>query len=63
MAHFAKGKLIKSWGQWSEEEEEEYEGRCKWEDVSAAIEFSAGYNGDGGGFCPVKGRESLRECV
>ena len=47
MAHFTKGAQIKAWGQWSEEEE--YEGRGKWEDVSAAIYFAAGHNGDGGG--------------
>ena len=46
VAHFTKGTRIKAWGQWSEEEEE---GRGNWEDISAAIEFAAGHNGDGGG--------------
>ena len=58
MAHFTKGTRIKAWGQWSEDEEEEDEGRDKWEYVSAAIEFAAGHNGDGGGGYPVEGRES-----
>ena len=58
MAHFTKGTQIKAWGQWSEEEEEEDEGRVKWEDVSAAIEFAAGNNRDGEGGVPVEGRES-----
>ena len=59
VAHFTKGARIKAWGHWQEEEDEEdNEGRGKWEDVSAAIEFSAGYNGDGGGGGPVEGRES-----
>ena len=49
VTHFTKGTRIKVWGQWSEEEEGEYEGRGKWEDVRYAIEFSAGRNGDGGG--------------
>ena len=53
MADFTKGKRIKAWIQWSEEEEEDDEGRGKWEDVSAGIEFSAGHNGDGGGGGPV----------
>ena len=56
VAHFTKGTRIKAWGQWSEEEEEE--GRGKWEDVSAAIDFSAGHNGDGGDGVPVEDRES-----
>ena len=43
VAHFTKETRIKSRGQWSEEEEED-EGRGKWEDVSAAIEFSVGHN-------------------
>ena len=47
----------------SEEEEKEDEGRGKWEDVSAAIEFDAGHNEDGGGGGPVEGIESSRECV
>ena len=51
--HFTKGTRIKAWGQWSEEEEGEDEGRGKWEDVSSAIEFSLGRNGD---------RERLRPC-
>ena len=47
VAHFTKETRIKSWGQWSEEEEEEEEeGRGKWENVRAAIEFSAGHNGE-----------------
>ena len=50
VAHFMKGTWIKAWGQWSEEEDE---GRGNWEDVSAAIEFSEGHNGDGGGGGPV----------
>ena len=59
VAHFTKGTQIKAWGQWSEdEEEEEDEGRGKWEDVSAAIEFSAGNNRDGGGGGPVEGIKS-----
>ena len=58
MAHFTKGTRIKAWDQWSEEEEKEDEVRGNWEDVSAAIEFSAGHNGDGGGGGPVEGRES-----
>ena len=29
MAHFTKGKRIKAWGQWSEEDEEEDEGSGK----------------------------------
>ena len=58
MAHFTKRTRIKAWGQWSEEEEEEDEWRGKWEDVSAAIEFAAGHNGDWGGGGPVEGRES-----
>ena len=33
------------------------EERGKWEKVSAAIEFSAGHNGDGGGGGPVEGGE------
>ena len=56
VAHFTKGTQIKAWGQCSEEEEEQVRG--KWEDVSAAIEFSAGHNGDGGVGGPVEGRES-----
>ena len=52
VAHFTKGTQIKAWGQWSEEEEEEDEGRVKWEDVSAA----AGNNGDGGCGGPIGGR-------
>ena len=55
MSHFTKGARIKEWGQWSEEEDE---GRGEWEDVSAAIDFSAGHNGDGGGGCPVEFIES-----
>ena len=55
MANFTKGKWIKAWGPWSEEEEEEDEGRGKWEYVSAAIEFSAGHNGDRGDGGPVEG--------
>ena len=59
MAHFKKGTRIKAGGQWSEEEEEEEdEGRGKWEDVSAAVDFAAGHNGDGGGGGRVEGRES-----
>ena len=53
---FMKGERIKAWGQWSEEEEDE--GRGKWEDVSATIEFAVGHNVDGGGGGPVEGRES-----
>ena len=49
MANFTKGTRIKAWGWWSEEEEEEDEERGRWEDVSSAIEFAAGHNGDGGG--------------
>ena len=37
----------------SDKKEEEDEGRGKWEDVSAAIEFSTGHNEDGGGGGPV----------
>ena len=58
MAHFTKGTRIKAWGQWSEDEEEEDEGRDKWEYASAAIEFDAGNNADRGGGYPVDGRES-----
>ena len=58
MAHFTKGTRIKASGQWSEEGEEEGEGRDKWEDVSATIEFATGRNGDGGGGGPVEGRKS-----
>ena len=58
MAHFTKGTRIKAWGQRSEDEDEDKEGRGKWEDISDAIEFSAGHNGDGGGGGPVEGRES-----
>ena len=58
VTHFTKGKRIKAWGQWSDEEEEEDEGRGKWEDVSATIDFSAGHNGDGGGGFPIEVRES-----
>ena len=56
VAHFTKGTRIKAWGQWSEMEEDE--GRGKWEDVSDAIEFTTGHNGDGGGGGPVEGRDS-----
>ena len=64
MAHFTKGTRIKAWGQWSEEEDEEEEGRGKWEDVSAAIEFDAGHNGDGGGWRTCRRhRELERVCV
>ena len=56
VSHFTKGTRIKAWGQWSDEEEDE--GRGKWEDVSAAIEFAAGNNRDGEGGVPVEGRES-----
>ena len=65
MAHFTKGTWIKAWGRRSEDEDEDVdeEGRGKWEDISAAIEFSAGHNGDGGGGGPVEGRESWRVCV
>ena len=52
VAYFTKGTRIKAWGQWSEEEEE-YEGRGKWEDASAAIEFVAVHNGDGGFGGPI----------
>ena len=62
VAHFTEETRIKAWGQWSDEEEED-QGRGKWEDVSAAIEFDAGHNGDGGGGAPVEGRDSQRECV
>ena len=58
VAHFANGTRIKAWVQWSEEKDEEDEGRGKWEDVSAAIEFAAGNNGGGGGGGSVEGRES-----
>ena len=60
VAYLSKGTWIKSWGQLSEEEkvEEEDVGRVKWEDISAAIDFAAGHNGDGGGGGPVEGRES-----
>ena len=58
VAHFTKGARIKAWGQWSEEEEEEEEGRGKWENFSAAIEFTVGHNGDGGGGGPVEGIDS-----
>ena len=51
--HFTTETRIKSWDQLSEEEEKKDEGRGKWEDVSATIEFSAGHNGDGGGGGPV----------
>ena len=53
VAHFTKGTRIKAWGQRSEDKDEDEEGRGKWEDISAAIEFSAGHNGDGGGGGPV----------
>ena len=56
--HFTEVTLIKAWGQWSEEEWEEDEGRGKWEDVSATIDFAAGHNVDGGDGGPVEGRES-----
>ena len=36
VAHFTKGARIKAWGQWSVEEEED-EGRGKWEGVRATI--------------------------
>ena len=56
MAHFTKGIRFKAWGQWSEDEDEEEKdgGRCKWEYASAAIEFAAGHNGDGGCGYPVE---------
>ena len=53
VAHFTKGEHIKAWGQFSEDDE----GRGKWEDVSTAIEFPVGHNGEGGGGGPVEGRE------
>ena len=52
------GEVIKAWYQWSEEEWGEDEGRGKWEDVSATIDFSAGHNVYGGDGGPVEGRES-----
>ena len=52
VAQFTKGTCIKSWGQWSVEEEEK---RDKWEEVNAAIKFVAGHNRDGGGGGPVEG--------
>ena len=55
---FYKGDTAQSMGSVVRGQGEEYEGRGKWEDVSAAIEFAAGHNGDGGGVGPVKGRES-----
>ena len=58
MAHFTKGTRIKAWGQWSDEEEEEDEGRVKWEDVSAAIEFSVVNHREGIGGGPVEVRNS-----
>ena len=58
MEHFTTETRIKSWDQLSEEEEKKDEGRVKWEDVSYAIEFSKGRNGDEGGGGPVEGRES-----
>ena len=63
MAYFTKGTRIKAWGQWSEEEEQEGEGegRGKWEDVSAALQFDARHNGDGGVGGPVEGIQSKRE--
>ena len=58
VAHFTKGTRIKEWGQWSDKEEEEDEGRGKSEEVSAAIEFATRHNVDGGNGGPVEGRES-----
>ena len=55
MAQFWEGKWFKAWRQWLEEEEEE---RGKWEEVSAVVEFSAGYNRDGGGGGPIEGRDN-----
>ena len=59
-----KGESIKAWGQWSEDEEEEDEGRDKWEYVSAAIEFGTGENGNGGRWTPCRRQIELeRVCV
>ena len=59
--HFTKGTRIKAWGQWSEEEDE---GRGNWEDVSSAIEFSSGRNGDRGRLRPCRRQRKLeRVCV
>ena len=44
--------------QWLEEEEEDDGVRGNWEDISVAIDFAAGHNGDVGGGGPVEGRES-----
>ena len=60
---FYKGDTDQSMGSVVREEEDDDEGRGKWEDFSAAIEFDAGHNGYGGGGGPVEGRESYRECV
>ena len=63
VAYFTKGTRIKAWGKCSEDQEEEDEGRGKWEYVSAAIEFAAGHNGYRGGGVPVEGREIYIECL
>ena len=55
---FYKGGTAQSMGSVVRGQGEEYEGKGKWEDVSAAIEFAAEHNGDRGCGYPVEGRDS-----
>ena len=57
---FYEGDTDKSWGQWTEEQEQEDEGRGKWQDIIAKIEFATGNNGDGGCGGPVEGKRELQ---